>query len=1142
MAGMARDGNNDTTVTRSFIDFVLIPSIVCNMVRLLMKDSKRVEALRVCRTFISNHRAVLARYERQKKCPIGMEMAWTFSACVSSVIRVCMDVDEPEMLEDVGLLNKLVAALRHDAGGSKISKMNAKFHLAVGQLLLEARDVLMSLPDGVAAEEAIASEAVLDLMHGVDAATFSTKPSSLTPQNSLSTPKASAMASMASMISSSTAHHEAGMSMENIDLDQMGTAGDALGGDDGLDSSGEGQGELQSQPSHQRSISLHQPMMESAFSSGSVSTNATTDTTIPSVRQAEMSLLDAEAAIDGHAAPLFLLLGGEDDEIDMPWIPTYRPFRSIWSVDPSAPVHPGRRKKILSTITAAANAFFQRCGYFRHAGMLGMQLADDAYAKKDFAASTAILLELAERLEDERWAGIYEEVLLRLARSQLRDGDDGIVGTCHRLLRLHCSKTYASMLLRATELAACSSRFDTVPKESRIRANGEEEVGDVPALPLDPCVCVMTGATDTGGSAMHFVGDSVRVSVRVFNKTGVDIALNGLKALFKIEREEADDEYVADPAGVSITSPHLQHLRNDYPSPGSPSSPFYSSYNYGHGQSPTDAFNVALRRDGASKLATGRALLVGDLASGETTVIIAGSESSKSCQSSEWSSCGLKPEVGQQVDFFINPTVSGTYSLIKLQASINGTHVEIIPDTGLVQLRIEPPEPRIRVDAVTRTLISGEEQWLGLEIDVLRDDSGPPTAMNVEWPPSIRPGISAGIINGEHVDPDDGNVPNTLQYNINQPSLTVWWRARVARTLDLPSEDVRVAWGRHLNPGSNSNGAGPTLQASHHHGANQQPHATPKRMHQLPISVLFEDNQQRCSRVASASASLAVDLPFLFRTEAREVTKGVIVMTVTITSAAADRTVTVHGVELRPQQGFSVLRLGNEPDQNPQAGVNDDRRARGDTLGPLSSMCASFILSLDEHLLENRAVAQATVYRTGKLTPSVASISYSVLKDPEYIVSPSPEANHLPGSSAPDRPSTYVHEHSIALQLSSISSDSSAKNEYVSLRMLGPFSAIIGCPVTLCWQLERVGGPDEPARTGRSTVVSYEVRAEESSWSRCSRSQGTVSLGRKNGSLATVEMAWTPTTIGAVPVPTLRLHDVYYVQEAGLRNTISVRL
>jgi len=187
------------------------------MVRLLMKDSgKKIEALRVCRTFISNHRAVIARYERQNKCPAGMEAAWTFAACVSSVIRVCLDVDDAERLDDVGLLARLRDLVSDD--GSDIAKLNAKFHRAVGQLLLEARDAL-TLDDANVACVTDASEpaAILDEMLRVPASTFAArKPaSSLTPQNSLSTPRASAMASMASAFT----HHDTSKSLENVDLD-----------------------------------------------------------------------------------------------------------------------------------------------------------------------------------------------------------------------------------------------------------------------------------------------------------------------------------------------------------------------------------------------------------------------------------------------------------------------------------------------------------------------------------------------------------------------------------------------------------------------------------------------------------------------------------------------------------------------------------------------------------------------------------------------------------------------------------------------------------------------------------------------------------------------------------------------------------
>ena len=206
-----------------------------------------------------------------------------------------------------------------------------------------------------------------------------------------------------------------------------------------------------------------------------------------------------------------------------------------------------------------------------------------------------------------------------------------------------------------------------------------------------------------------------------------------------------------------------------------------------------------------------------------------------------------------------------------------------------------------------------------------------------------------------------------------------------------------------------------------------------------------------------------------------------------------------------------------------------------------------------------RAVAQATVYRTGKQAPSVALISYTVVPGDETTSGMPRYAAPQIAEVAPQATQSYVHQHPIALQLSSIATDASAKNEFVSLRMLGPFTAIIGCPVTLCWQLERVGGSvdrdggdgDEDEGSGgngdgggehEATGISYEVRADASVWSRGSRAQGIVSLGHRNGSVATVEMAWTPTTIGSLAMPTLRLHDVYYQDATRGKSVIHVKM
>jgi len=123
---------------------------------------------------------------------------------------------------------------------------------------------------------------------------------------------------------------------------------------------------------------------------------------------------------------------------------------------------------------------------------------------------------------------------------------------------------------------------------------------------------------------------------------------------------------------------------------------------------------------------------------------------------------------------------------------------------------------------------------------------------------------------------------------------------------------------------------------------------------QLPVSLLFEGGRQRWrkNRVASAAAVAAVDQPFLVRTEAREITKGVILMSMQITSSA-DRTVVIEDVDLQCQQGFSVsspARAEREREREPP------KQRQNWKLPPLASMCASFVLKLDQSLLENRCV------------------------------------------------------------------------------------------------------------------------------------------------------------------------------------------
>ena len=133
-----------------------------------------------------------------------------------------------------------------------------------------------------------------------------------------------------------------------------------------------------------------------------------------------------------------------------------------------------------------------------------------------------------------------------------------------------------------------------------------------------------------------------------------------------------------------------------------------------------------------------------------------------------------------------------------------------------------------------------------------------------------------------------------------------------------------------------------------------------------------------------------------------------------------------------------------------------------------------------------RAVAQATVYRTGKQAPSVALISYTVVPGDETTSGMPRYAAPQIAEVAPQATQSYVHQHPIALQLSSIATDASAKNEFVSLRMLGPFTAIIGCPVGFVGAAESkdalMAAPPVPAvivqgRLGGSAITVAAINA-----------------------------------------------------------------
>ena len=534
------------------------------------------------------------------------------------------------------------------------------------------------------------------------------------------------------------------------------------------------------------------------------------------------------------------------------------------------------------------------------------------------------------------------------------------------------------------------------------------------------------------------------------------------------------------------------------------------------------------------------------------------------------------------VQFLLHPIRSGLYKLQSVDASIHGVDVRFEPSehqrnstAQKIILEVEPPAPRFAVKSYSlgaNALISGEEQWLGIQICISRDTVSD-ASLNIEWPsqahsPSvpnlldahdthhdliIQPiGFSALI---KDVNMDAGRViPARLSGDASAPASSyslellndslldaiVWWRVKV-KQFDVPLEEVRISsYQSRKRTGQDSKM--PLSSQHHHHGKRAL------SMLEIPLSLAYVS---RCSRVVSASASLVIDQPFQIHTDAHEIRKGSFVVCLRITSTF-QRHVTVRNVSLQCQKGFDLSEnLLENSDIVPVE------------LAPSATFCTTFLLTLDPSLLDHRAAAQAMVYRTGKLMPSVALVDYSIGEEVEdahpypmgeasqeytaavysaydHAAGPNQDEhrNLVAGDHDCDSIKQYTYAHKISFQLSSIDSDS--YNVFVSVRMLGPFSAHIGSPVTLCWQLERVGACS-PESSGASTI-SYEIIADPSSWARGSGGQGRVTLGLHNGSVATVEAQWTPCSLGTLEVPMLRLHDVYYqeIRETGVKKNVII--
>ena len=316
----------------------------------------------------------------------------------------------------------------------------------------------------------------------------------------------------------------------------------------------------------------------------------------------------------------------------------------------------------------------------------------------------------------------------------------------------------------------------------------------------------------------------------------------------------------------------------------------------------------------------------------------------------------------------------------------------------------------------------------------------------------------------------------------------------------------------------------------------------------VPLSLQYLSG---CRRTYSKVLQLPVHQPFTVRTAARELATGDIIMHCHVTSLLPHPSViTATSVVLQP--GLILKRdLGAELELLPIA------------VAPNAVFSLSFALTVDRSMAAgDRAAAQLRLQQAAKLQPTALQLKYTVqLEDVcggndiasssfTSSVPPIKALNQLdaavaaPLSSSSSTTTTTTstqHQaccfiHRCALELSPLKSD--IPGAVVMMQLLGPFSAVAGQPLSLCWRLERAGAA--ASATAAAAVieplrVQFELAGEGESWRPVGRQQGCVVLESYDGALATIEATWVPLVAGTLVVPSLRLVDVAFqeIHEVG---------
>lgn len=504
-----------------------------------------------------------------------------------------------------------------------------------------------------------------------------------------------------------------------------------------------------------------------------------------------------------------------------------------------------------------------------------------------------------------------------------------------------------------------------------------------------------------------------------------------------------------------------------------------------------------------------------------------------------------------------------TLGYLPLSIPIKGTcYQDESADT--IVLSVRPAEPLMNVHLVAPggMIIAGQQQWLGLALDI--QEGVTDVRVDVAWPgppqnpvhhhressihshlhqttPFVMP-LGKGAL-AQTRSPDGGGDSMVLvqqssdiaaedwvladgkhqHYIFPNEVTTAWWWVDTNAFLD-PVNIVRV-----LVPAKN-----------HHHPAGPLDgvvaHTSPLQV-RVPVHIEYVHGSHRSH---CQDLNIPIQQPFHATLRAFQLTanNGPDILIQARLTSNVPSALEIVNADLELQSGLILTEAAH---------VKLDLLPLHMEKG--SSVSFAFSVNIDPSLVEkDERALRMKLAQAAKLQPTVLNIVYRVGRDESLTrevacLDGSSAALKTPGA-AESQKVGCVDSQDCLFRLPALFELGASHSEgsigamdrvSVHLQFLGPFSGTVQSPFTLCWRLERVVDRETAER------VKYEISVDSNNsvWHPTHRRVGNVLLGQHAGASATIEASWTPLMTGALPVPCIKLLESAFEETSGGSETTS---